>query len=617
MDNRQAIAIIGMSCRFPGAPDVRTFWDNLQNGVESLHRFTDAELTAAGVDEGVRRDPAYVPVNGALDGIDRFDAAFFGVTPRDAEIMDPQHRLFLECAWEALEAGGYRPGRDAGRVGVYAGAGISTYLLNNLLPRKDLLARVGDIELLMANNKDYVPTRVAYKLDLAGPALSANTACSTGLVNVHLACQSLLGFECDMALAGGVSVQVPQDRGYLYQPDGILSPDGHCRAFDALAAGTVSGNGAGVVLLKRLDDAIADGDHIHAVILATAINNDGADKAGFTAPSASGQADVISQALATADVPAETIGYIETHGTATPVGDPIEIAALTAAFRAKTTATRFCAIGSVKTNFGHLDEAAGIAGLIKTALALEHAMIPPSLHCETPNAALQLGSSPFVVANTLRAWPGGRHPRRAGVSSFGLGGTNAHAVLEQAPAVTPSSSSTRQLLTLSARSPAALEAMSARLADHLERSPDIDLADVAFTLISGRSRFAYRRVVSVLDREDAIGVLRGTSPERSATAIETGEARDAVFMFPGHGAAYGGMARGIYDREPVFRQWLDRCAGLLRPRLLGTDIRDAIFGDGESLRSMALAQPALFAVEYLAGAAMDVARHRAGCPDRT
>ena len=597
MDSRNALAIVGMSCRFPGAPNVRTFWDNLRHGVESLRRFTGAELAAAGVPASVSGDPAYVPVNGALDGIEHFDAAFFAVTPRDAEVMDPQHRLFLECAWEALEAGGYRPGREAGRVGVYAGAGISTYLINNLLPRADVLARVGHLELLMANNKDFVPTRVAYKLDLTGPAVNANTACSTGLVNVHLACQSLLAFECDMALAGGVSVQVPQDRGYLYQPDGIVSPDGHCRAFDSQAAGTVSGNGAGVVLLKRLDDAIADGDHIHAVILGTAINNDGAAKAGFTAPSVSGQADVIAQALATAEVGADTIGYIETHGTGTPVGDPIEIAALTEAFRARTSAVGFCAIGTVKSNFGHLDEAAGIAGLIKATLALEHAMLPPTLHCSTPSPALQLESSPFRVNTSLRAWPGAAHPRRAGVSSFGLGGTNAHVILEQAPLVERAEASGRQVLALSARSAAALESMTQRLADALDTSPDLDPAAVAFTLFAGRRQFEHRAVFSVLDREDAVHVLRGGAPERAATVRGTDEPRDAVFMFPGHGVASAGMSRGIYDHEPVFRQWLDRCAEGLRA---GTkvDIRDVIFSEGDGLRPVALAQPALFAVEY-------------------
>lgn len=598
MDNRNAIAIVGMSCRFPGAPDVRTFWANLCSGTESIRRFSDEELEAAGVSERLRRDPAYVPVNGVLDGIDGFDAAFFDITPRDVEIMDPQHRLFLECAWEALEAGGYRPGRESGRVGIYGGSGASTYLINNLLPRADVLERVGSLELLMANTKDYVPTRVAYKLDLSGPALNTNTACSTGLVNVHLACQGLLSFECDMALAGGVSIQVPQDRGYLYEPDAILSPDGHCRAFDAKAAGTVSGNGAGVVLLKRLDEAIADGDHIHAVILATAINNDGAAKAGFTAPSVSGQADVISQALATADVPVDSIGYVETHGTGTPVGDPIEIHALTEAFRARTQAIASCAIGSVKTNFGHLDEAAGIAGLIKTALALEHGMLPPSLHCDTPNPLLQLESSPFHVNAELRAWPAAAHPRRAGVSSFGLGGTNAHAVLEQPPgADTATSDSPRQVLILSAKTTTALQTAELRLADAIEQSPNLALADVAFTLWAGRKRFAHRAVFSVLDREDAVRTLRGAHRDRSARHSGADGPPQVVFMFPGSGLATVGMARSIYDCERAFRECLDTSAALLRPHI-GLDIREVIFADADRLQDAAFAQPAMFAVEY-------------------
>jgi iturin family lipopeptide synthetase A len=598
VDNRQAIAIVGMACRFPGSRSVPAFWRNLTAGVESIRIFTDAELSAAGVDRRTRHDPRYVPATGALEDIDRFDAPFFGFTPREAEITDPQQRVFLECAWEAMEAGGYRPGREAGRVGVFAGAGISTYLLNNLLQRPDVLANAGDLELLMANNKDYVPTRVAYKLDLNGPAVNANTACSTGLINVHLAAQSLLAFECDMALAGGVSIQVPQDRGYLHEPDGILSADGHCRAFDARAGGTVSGNGVGIVLLKRLDEAIADRDHIHAVIVGTAMNNDGADKAGFTAPSVSGQADVIAQALAMADVLPDTIGYVEAHGTGTPVGDPIEITALTRAFRARTARTGFCAIGSVKTNIGHTDEAAGVAGLIKAVLAVEHGEIPPSLHFDTPNPALELEKTPFYVNASLRSWPASDHPRRAGVSSFGLGGTNAHVVIEQAPASTAAPSRPCQLLVLSARSAPALRSASARLADALEQSSGIDLADTAFTLLAGRRRFPHRRVVIAGDREEAVRLLRGESPERLIDDHDAGtRPRDVIFMFSGHGAQYAGMGRGVYDAEPVFREWLDRCADMLRPHA-GFDIREAIFGDAAAPRRMTVAQPVLFSLQY-------------------
>jgi iturin family lipopeptide synthetase A len=598
VDNRQAIAIVGMACRFPGSRDVSAFWRNLTAGVESIRVFTDAELSAAGVSEAMRRDPRYVPAAGALEDVDKFDAPFFGFTPREAEITDPQQRVFLECAWEAMEAGGYRPGRESGRVGVFAGAGISTYLINNLLHRPDVLANSGDLELLMANNKDYVPTRVAYKLDLNGPAVNSNTACSTGLVNVHLAAQSLLAFECDMALAGGVSIQVPQDRGYLYESDGILSPDGHCRAFDARAGGTVNGNGVGIVLLKRLDEAIADRDHIHAVIIGTAMNNDGADKAGFTAPSVSGQSDAIAQALAMADVPADTIGYVETHGTGTPVGDPIELAALTQAFRARTAKTGFCAIGSVKTNIGHTDEAAGVAGLIKAALAVEHGEIPPSLHFETPNPALDLEATPFYVNAALQPWPASDQPRRAGVSSFGLGGTNVHMVIEQPPVPAVSASRPCQLIALSARSAPALRLASARLADALEQSPSINLADAAFTLMAGRRRFPHRRIIVAADLTEASRLLRGDSPDRVIDDHDTGtRPRDVVFMFSGHGAQYVGMGRGLYQAEPVFREWLDRCADIARPHV-GLDIREAIFGDEGALRRMAVAQPAVFALQY-------------------
>lgn len=601
MDNRNAIAIVGMACRFPGAPDVETFWRNLRDGVESIRRFDDGELAAAGVDAATRRDPAYVPATGALDGIEMFDAAFFGMTPREAEITDPQQRLFLECAWSALEAGGYRAGRAGGRVGVFGGAGLSTYLIRNLLPRADILESVGELELLMANNKDFVPTRVAYKLDLNGPAVNANTACSTGLVNVHLACQSLLAFECDMALAGGVSVQVPQELGYLFQPDGILSPDGHCRPFDADAAGTVSGNGAGVVLLKRLDEALAAGDHIHAVILGTAINNDGSDKAGFTAPSVAGQADVIAQALAMADVAPDTIAMIEAHGTGTPVGDPMEIAALTQVFRATTSASGFCAVGSVKSNFGHLDEAAGIAGLIKAALAIEHGWIPPTLHFARANPAIDLDRSPFYVNKAQVAWPDNlAHPRRAGVSSFGLGGTNAHAVLEQAPPVDARDSAPGwRLLTLSAKSDTALDAAAARLAAALDSAPQASLDDVAFTLLEGRARFAHRRAIACRDTAEAIAALRGAAPSNAVSGESAASARNVVFMFPGMGAQYVGMAHGLYEAEPVFRAAMDRSAAILEP-LIGRDIRQVIFEDGDALGRVRFTQPALFVVEHAA-----------------
>ena len=427
------IAIIGMAGRFPGSRTIEAFWRNLCGGAESIRVLTDEELVASGVDPALLRDPNYVKARGVLDDIESFDAGFFGFTPREAEIMDPQHRVFLECAWEALERAGYAAEGGRGRAGVFAGAGMNGYLLSNLAPRSDLVDAVGAYQLRLGSEKDFLTTRVSYKLNLRGPSLDVQTACSTSLVAVCLACQSLLTYQCDLALAGGVSISVPQRVGYLYQEGGIHSPDGHCRAFDARAQGLVGGSGAGVVVLKRLADALADGDHIHAVIRGFATNNDGDGKVGFTAPSVGGQAEVIAEAQAMAGFEPDSLSYVEAHGTGTRLGDPIEIAALTRAFRAGTGRTGFCAIGSVKTNFGHLNTAAGAAGLIKTLLALRYGEIPPSLNFQRPNPKIDFANSPFFVNTTLRPWQTNGTPRRAGVSSFGMGGTNAHVVLEQAP----------------------------------------------------------------------------------------------------------------------------------------------------------------------------------------
>jgi amino acid adenylation domain-containing protein len=512
-----------MAGRFPGAPDVDRFWRMLRDGREGIRRFSAAELSSAGVDAALSRRAEYVPACGALDGIETFDADFFGIPPREAALMDPQHRIFLEMAWEALEDAGYAGEQGLGRTGVYAGAGLSTYLLHNLLTSPDLARFAAPLQILIANNKDSMPTRVSYRLNLRGPSLNISTACSTSLVAVHVACQALLNQECDVALAGGIGIQVPQDRGYLYEPEGILSPDGHCRAFDRHAAGTVSGNGGGIVVLKRLEDAEADRDAIRAVILGTAINNDGAEKAGFTAPSVSGQMEVVAEALGLADVPADTIGYIEAHGTGTPVGDPIELRALTSVFRRGTERRQFCAIGSVKTNVGHLDEGAGVAGLIKTVLALEHRQIPPSLHYTEPNPECELETSPFFVPTSLHEWnlpDAAAAPRRAGVSSFGIGGTNAHVVLEEAPAVNARpAAAASHALTLSARSPQGLETLSTRLAERLQDDPSLDLADVAYTLRVGRRVFDFRRTVVCRDRADAIAQLRRPSDSANEAAV--------------------------------------------------------------------------------------------------
>ncbi len=598
LDDARAVAIVGMAGRFPGAPDLDAYWRLLIEGREGITRFTDEALRAAGVDAATLADSAYVRANGVLDGIDRFDAGFFGMPPLEAEITDPQHRLFLECAWHALEHAGYHPHGFEGRIGVFAGAGFSTYLLHNLLARPDILARVAPVQLSIANNKDYVPTRVSYKLDLKGPSINVNTACSSSLVAVHLACQSLLDYHADMVLAGGVGIQVPQHVGYRYETGGIASPDGHCRPFDARAQGTVSGNGVGVVVLKRLTDALESGDTIHAIIRGSAVNNDGAAKVGYTAPSVDGQAEVIAEALAVAAVEPDSIQYIETHGTGTPVGDPIEIAALTQAFRLRTARSGFCAIGSVKSNVGHLDEAAGVAGLIKTVLALEHGAIPPSLHFTAPNPEIDFSSTPFVVNASARPWESDG-PRRAGVSAFGIGGTNAHVVLEQAPAANPESEADGpQVLALSARSAEALAQQAINLAAHLRAHPDVPLADVAWTLQQGRRAFDHRRVIVATDRLDAVARLESADVATSISGRSTGAPPRVAFLFPGQGTQFVGMGRGLYDREPLFRADIDRCASLLQPAL-GLDIRGLLHGGAPgSLTSTRYAQPALFAIEY-------------------
>lgn len=602
----EGIAIVGMAVRFPGADSVEAFWRNLRDGVESVTFFSDDELRAAGVEPATLADPRYVKANGVLRGADEFDAAFFGLTPREAEAMDPQHRVFLEVAWEALERAGYDSTRVAGRVGVFAGAGMSTYLVKNLAPNRAFVESAGELALLLGNNKDFVPTRASYKLDLRGPSVNVNTACSTSLVATHLACQSLLDFHCDMALAGGVAVQVPQVQGYFHSEGGIGSPDGHCRAFDAQARGTVSGNGVGLVVLKRLADALADGDTIHAVIRGSAVNNDGADKIGFTAPSVDGQSQVIAEAQAVAGVTPDEISYVEAHGTGTELGDPIEVAALTQVFGAGATRAAKCALGSVKTNFGHLDEAAGIAGLVKTVLALEHRELPPSLHFATPNPKIDFARTAFAVNARRTPWtsPAGV-PRRAGVSSFGIGGTNAHVVLEEAPALTEAGDGRRaaggegaRLLVLSAKTETALAKAMENLANALDgETAARNIGDVAYTLALGRRQFSQRCAVVARDAKDAAERLR-TKPPRGAASDAP---REVVFLFSGQGSQYSGMLAGLYASERVIREEVDRCAEILRP-LLGLDLRTLLSVDAPDaaarLKRTALAQPALFVADY-------------------
>ncbi|HEY0602895.1 MAG TPA: SDR family NAD(P)-dependent oxidoreductase, partial [Herpetosiphonaceae bacterium] len=596
------VAIIGLNGRFPGAADVAAFWTNLCGGVEAISFFSDDELLAAGVEPATLRDPQYVKARGVLDQIDQFDAGFFGINPREAQIMDPQHRIFLEASWSALEDAGYDPGRYPGRIGVYAGVGINTYMLQ---ASQALIAAGGRYQAFIGNDKDFVPTRVSYKLGLRGPSLNVQTACSSSLVAVHLACRSLLHGEADMALAGGISINVPHTAGYFYEQGGIPSPDGRCRPFDAQAQGTVFGSGVGIVVLKRLDDALRDGDTIHAVIKGTAINNDGAAKIGYTAPSIDGQAQVIVDALAAAQVEPQTIGYIEAHGTGTPLGDPIEVAALAQAFRQYDQAHGRCALGSVKASVGHLDTAAGVAGLIKAVLALKHQQIPPSLNFTTPNPQIDFTNSPFYVNTGLIDWARNGTPRRAGVSSFGIGGTNAHLILEEAPPQPPREPGQPwQMLVLSARSAPALEQATANLAAYLREHNHADLADVAYTLQVGRKAFAHRRVVVCRDQAEAISALEGHTPERLQTAV-TGEHQPTVaFLLPGQGAQYVGMGRELYETEPVFRQAVDTCCDLLEPHL-GLDLCSVLYPAPEQhaqataqLTQTAIAQPVLFVVEY-------------------
>jgi acyl transferase domain-containing protein/acyl carrier protein len=588
------IAIVGMACRFPGAGDAEAFWRNLREGVESITFLKDEELEPSAIDAAPRKDPNYVKAAAFIEGADLFDAAFFGFTPKEAEVMDPQHRVFLECAWEALENAGHDPERHKGGIGVYAGSRTNTYVFN-LFSNPATVGALDPFEVGLGNDLAFLTTRASHRLNLRGPAYSIHTACSTALVAVHLACQGLLANECKLAIAGGVAINVPQKAGYLYQFGGITSPDGHCRAFDAKAQGTIFGSGVGLVVLKRLEDAIADGDTIHAVIKGSAINNDGANKASFTAPSVQGQSKVIKDALAAAEVDARSISYVEAHGTGTALGDPIEIRALTKAFQADTDDTGFCAIGSVKTNVGHLDAAAGSASLIKAVLAMKHRELPPSLHYEKPNPQIDFESSPFFVNTALRPWARGETPRRAGVSSFGVGGTNAHIVLEEAPpAPAPAPGRPWELLVLSAKTATALETATAALATHLEKHPGQALADVAWTLQQGRQAFKHRRVLVCQDREDAVRALRSAEPSRVLSGVQETRNRPVALLFPDVGAQPLEAAAELYRTEPTFRAELDACAGLLT-RHLGTDVREVLVRGGAMKDALAL--PALFAFE--------------------
>lgn len=612
------IAIIGMAGRFPGANSIGAFWSNLCNGVESISHFSATELARNQIPPSLLRDKHYVKSSAIIDDVDMFDATFFGYTPREAATMDPQHRIFLECAWEALESAGYDPHRYSGAIGVFAGAGRNTYLP----PGSTFDSAAEEYQASINNINDFLATRVSYKLNLTGPSITVQSACSTSLVAVHLACQSLISGDCDIALAGGVSLRFPHQSGYLYQPGGIMAPDGHCRPFDAAAQGTVIGNGAGIVVLKRLVDALDDGDTIHAIIKGSAINNDGSMKMGYTAPSEEGQIRVIRAAQNIAEVLPDSITYVEAHGTGTALGDPIEVAALTKAFRVHTQRRGFCALGSLKSNIGHLDTAAGVAGLIKTVLALKQRKIPPTLHFTQPNPKLQLENSPFYVNNKLVPWPEGPTPRRAAVSALGVGGTNAHVILEEAPPAEPSfDTQPWQLLVLSAKTPTALEHMSDRLAAHLRRHQHVSLADIAYTLQVGRQMFKYRRMLICNSPLDAANALANADPKRIMSGVADITDPRAVFLFPGQGSQYVQMAAGLYETQHVFREQIDRCAEILKSHL-GIDLRDVLYPDLSRITHRGLritdshgaildlqntypdldqtwiAQPALFMIEY-------------------
>ncbi|MCP4156300.1 MAG: SDR family oxidoreductase, partial [bacterium] len=601
------IAVIGMSGRFPGAPGIETFWENLKNGVESLTFYTREELEKEGIETALLENPNYVKAGGGrVEGYDHFDATFFGYIPKDAEILNPQVRLFHEKAWEALENSGYSPETYKGKIGLYAGAS-SGFQWELLVALSGKAAEIGGFAAGTLAGKETMCTRVSYKLNLKGPACLVQSACSTSLVAVDMACKAILTGQCDMALAGGVSLAADQTKkGYIYREGMIRSPDGHCRAFDAKAKGTIAGTGVGVVVLKLLEDAVEDGDTIHAVVIGTAANNDGSRKVGYTAPSVEGQAEVIRAAQQMAEIEPETITYIEAHGTGTPLGDPIEIEALKQGFGTQKKA--FCSIGSVKTNIGHLDAAAGITGFIKAVLCLKHRQIPPSLNYETPNPVIDFENSPFYVNTQLSDWKNEKYPLRAGVSSFGIGGTNAHIVLEEAP-LRRSTNTPRQkkprLILLSAKNQPALERMTTNLAEYLKKYPAVNLADAAYTLQVGRKTFNYRKMM-VCPAEpvtEAVEMLEDGESRKVRTNMTEPGKKPVIFVFPGLGAQYVDMGLELYQKIPLFRQEMDRCFEILKP-IMGSDLKTVIYPDikggrgAEKKLGIQLAQPMIFAVEY-------------------
>ena len=599
-----SIAIIGMSGRFPGANSLERFWLNLRNGIESIDRFTIEEMIASGVPEDIARDPGYVPAKGIVDDIAGFDAEFFGFSPREASHMDPQHRIFLECAWEALEQAGYDPLTSQHPIGLYAGCGDATYLYHLLQSHTHLADAAKDPSVFFGNYRDFFATRVAYRLNLRGPSINIQTACSTSLVAIHSACSALLSYQCDLAIAGGIHISLPHKSGNFHEQGGVVSPDGHCRAFDEKAAGTIASDGAGVVILKRLDDAIADGDTIHAVILGSAVNNDGSDKIGYTAPSVNGQCEVITLAQEMAEIDPLDISYVEAHGTGTKLGDPIEIQALTQAFSRSASEYEYCAIGSLKTNIGHLDAAAGVAGLIKTVLALKHQEIPPSLHFNKPNPAIDFKNSPFFVNGSLRSWTPINGKRIAGVSSFGIGGTNAHVIVGEAPEKSSTlSQNPVELIVLSAKTESALSTIAKNLSTYLNQHPETNLANVSHTLQIGRHAFKYRASITATSPQDASNKLDQLTSTQSYFSIAPQTIRRIAFLFPGQGLQCVNMGRSLYEHETVYKDIFNKGARIASHYLNGVDLTELLYPADASTESNTLvntqyAQPALFLVEY-------------------